>query len=72
MTRRLHEYAFDIKLTGAIRVRATSANMARKILRDELDCADSNLGAWPDGSPILANLSMTGRPVLYETDGEPT
>ena len=64
------EFAFDVTLAGALRVNAPTEAEARRILRDRLDCADSNLGAWPDGSPMLAELSLTGTPSLYEIDGE--
>lgn len=66
----IHEYAFDIKLLAAVRVKATSEDMARRHLFECLDAADSNLGAWPDGSPILAEVSMDGEADLYEIDGE--
>lgn len=63
------EFAFDIVLNGALRVNAPTEVEARKTLAAVLDCADSNLGAWPDGNPILAELSLTGNPSLYEIDG---
>lgn len=69
----LHEFAFDIVLVGAVRVKALTEEGARGHLQACLDCADSNLGAWPDGSPILAELSLdleSRRPHLYEIDGE--
>ena len=64
------EYAFDITLAGALRVEAESEEEARRILFEAIDCADCNLGAWPNGDPILAELSLRGEPVLYEVDGE--
>ena len=67
-----HEYAFDVKLVAAFRVTAPDEATARAILRDCLDCADSNFGAWPDGSPILAEATMDAEADLYEIDGEPT
>lgn len=65
------EYAFDCVLTVALRVTANSEAEARAILNDKLDCADSNFGAWPDGSPILgeASISDDSAPDLYEIDG---
>jgi hypothetical protein len=69
----LREYAFDVKLFAAIRVKAHSAAEARATLRDNLDCADCNGGAWPDGSPILFEATVDDdEPYLYEIDGEPT
>ena len=66
----IHEYAFDITLAAAMRVKAVNEEQARKLLYDMLDAADANLGAWPDGSPILAEVSLDGRPNLFEIDGE--
>lgn len=65
-----HEYAFDVTFVGALRIKAASEAEARATLADCLDCADSNLGAWPNGDPILAELSLRGEPSLYEVDGE--
>lgn len=79
----IHEYAFDITLIGAVRVRACDEATALAALRLHLDGADANLGAWtggPDaGKPILAEVSLVttdadpgvGPPSLYEIDGEP-
>lgn len=76
-----HEYAFDCTLVVSLRVKALSEDAARKVLSHYLDSADANLGAWADGSPILAEVSLVtsatdpgpfGRPRLYEIDGEAT
>lgn len=73
----LHEYAFDCALACAIRVNAHSEPAARDLLREQLDAADANLGAWPDGKPILCEVSLLlggtihVPPSLYEIDGEP-
>jgi hypothetical protein len=64
------EYAFDIKLLAAVRVKATSEREARRMLNDYLQAADCNFGAWPDGSPILAEASIDGEADLYEVNGE--
>jgi hypothetical protein len=69
MTTELHEYAFDVKLLAAIRVKAANETEARELLSQHLNCADTNLGAWPDGSPILAEASIDGEADLYEVDG---
>lgn len=66
----VREYAFDVKLMATIRVKASSEDEARALVRDHLDCADANLGAWPDGNPILAEASMDGEPDRLEIDGE--
>jgi hypothetical protein len=66
----LHEYAFDVKLLAAIRVKAKSLDEARAMLNEHLQCADANFGAWPDGTPINAEASIDGDGDLYEVDGE--
>jgi hypothetical protein len=68
-----HEYAFDLKLDVALRVRAATFEAAVKILKERLDCAEANLGAWPNGDPILCEASLNGEvtpEMLYEIDGE--
>lgn len=65
-----HEYAFDVKMLAAIRVKAATETEARAMLREHLDCADTNFGAWPNGDPITAEASMDGEADLYEIDGE--
>lgn len=63
------EYAFDLTLASTIRVKANSAAEAVALLKQNLDAADCNMGAWPDGSPILAECSIIGDPSLFEVDG---
>ena len=68
----IHEYAFDCTLTAAIRVKATSEAEARGIMKGTIDSSSANLGAWPNGDPILCEISLdtidAGSP--YEIDGE--
>lgn len=64
----LYEYAFDLDLVCALRVNAPSHEAALLMLRDKLECADSNLGAWEDGNPILSEISLRGTPRLYGTN----
>lgn len=70
----VHEYAFDVFLTTAIRVKATSEIEARRTLAAEIDANSANLGAWSNGDPILAEVSLAYlTPItLYEIDGKPT
>lgn len=66
-----HEYAFDVKLFAAVRIKAESEGAARGILMDNLQCADCNGGSWPNGDPIIFEASVDdGEPYLYEVDGE--
>lgn len=70
-----NEYAFDCYLICAVRVKAPDEVTARRQLHAALDAADSNLGAWPGGAPILAEVSLVTEaveaapPVLYEING---
>lgn len=67
----MHEYAFDVKLFAALRVKARTEEEAREKLRAALDCADAHFGQL-DGEPLTAEASLDGVPELYEIDGEPT
>lgn len=68
----IHEYAFDICLAGALRVKAESEEEARTLMWMLLDTASANLGAWPGGEPMLCEVSIAEgtRPSLFEVDGE--
>ena len=70
MSTQTKEYAFDVKLLAAVRVKATTAAGARKLLTEHLDAADCNGGSWPNGDPILFEASMDGEADLFEIDGE--
>jgi hypothetical protein len=71
-----HEYAFDCVLSCAVRVKGRDETAARATLKEQLDASDANLGQWPNGDPILAEVSLIlGGPIdvpprLYEIDGE--
>ena len=65
------EYAFDVKLFATIRVKATSEAEARTLLRKQVDAADTNFGAWPNGDPIIGEASVDDdHPELIEINGE--
>lgn len=66
----MREYAFDVKLFAAIRVKADSETAARKLIQDHIDATTANLGAWPNGDPIICEVSTDGVHDLYEIDGE--
>lgn len=53
-------FLFDVKLFASVRVPADSPEEAERLLREHLDCASCNAGAWPDGSPILFEASPDG------------
>lgn len=65
------EYAFDVRLFATIRVEAQSEEEARALIREHLDAADANFGAWPNGDPILAEASVDDHEMpLIEINGE--
>lgn len=67
-----HEYAFDIDLSAAVRITATSEKEARAKLRGFFDCADCNAGMLDD-KPVTFEASLIeGRASLYEVDGRET
>ncbi len=63
------EFLFDCKLFAAIRVKARSREQAEAMLREAIEAASCNAGAWPDGSPILFEVSIDGELDLIEVDG---
>jgi hypothetical protein len=54
----MKEFTFDIKLFAAITVKAETEKEAFEMLLEHTECADCNLGTWPDGTPILAEASV--------------
>jgi hypothetical protein len=66
----MKEYAFDCTLKAAIRIKAASRAEAEATIRDVLDGASCNGGAWPNGDPILFEASLDGGLSLYEVDGK--
>lgn len=70
MSDTLNEYAFDIELAGALRVKATDEADARAQLAEAIEAADTNFGAWRNGDPILGETSLRGTPSLYQVNGE--
>lgn len=68
-----HEFAFDLKLNVALRVTAKGFDDAVKKLKEKLDCADANFGAWDNGNPILGEATLNGpvtKDTLFEIDGD--
>lgn len=66
------EFAFDMTLTGALRINAKDETEARAKLARYLDCADTNFGADDEGNPLLGEVSLDTSlaPSVYEIDGE--
>jgi hypothetical protein len=68
----MKEFLFDVKMQAAIRVQAETEEEGRKMLGEALDCADGNVGSWPNGDPITCEISMAEDPQLAEaSDIEP-
>lgn len=51
-----HEYLFDVKLFASVRVRAPSVAAARALI-EAIDASTANLGSWPNGDPIVCEVS---------------
>jgi hypothetical protein len=64
------EYAFDVQLAAALRVRAKSQAEAESLIRRMLDAASCNAGCWPSGDPILFEASVAGPLSLFEVNGQ--
>ncbi|ABF12909.1 hypothetical protein Rmet_6050 (plasmid) [Cupriavidus metallidurans CH34] len=58
-TTEIHEYAFDVRLSCAVRVKATSKAEAIKLL-DRIQGNSANLGSWPNGDPGTHGRSLRG------------
>lgn len=61
------EYLFDVKLFASFRVPANSEVEARRMLTELMDCASINVGALPDGSPLIGEGSTDGEAYFVET-----
>jgi hypothetical protein len=64
----MHSYLFDVTLAAAVRVEAPDVGTARGWLYEQIDCATANLGAFPNGDPMLAEVSVHGAIVLASVD----
>jgi hypothetical protein len=70
-----HEYAFDVKLAGVVRVRADSLENARSAMESALDCANLNVSfSDPLGRVEITEASVyvddVCGPQLFEVDGK--
>ena len=67
-------FTFDLTLSAALTVDAPDDIMARKMIVECLECADTNFGAWPNGDPILGEVSVDqSMPIIlaFVDDKEP-
>ena len=65
-----HEYVFDLTLTATVTLTAVDETTARAVIRDRIDGTSANLGAWPNGDPILCEVGIEGALDLSEVDGD--
>ncbi len=54
--RPVREYLFDVKMFAAIRVKAKSKDEAIALI-EGINANTANLGAWPNGDPIICEIS---------------
>ena len=66
---KLREFAFDVTLAAAIRVQAASLEEVHTIVKTTIEASDANLGSWPNGDAILAEVSVDGEADLFEING---
>lgn len=68
----MHDYLFDVKMFAAISIEAASEAEARQMLKDAIDGKSANFGAWPNGDPIICEVSLDEpeNDDLIEIDGE--
>lgn len=66
------QFTFDMRMVASITVAAGTAEQARQWLIDALEAANTNFGAYPNGDPILGEVSLADDvgPVLSMIDGE--
>lgn len=63
----MNEYHFDVKMFAVVTVMAETQAEAR-VLIDAVGTGHANLGSWPDGSPILADVTTDGEAYLLGQD----
>ncbi|MDO8983028.1 hypothetical protein [Cypionkella sp.] len=66
----MNEYLFDVQLISAIRVKARNEQSARAEVVVSLECTTANLGAFGNGDPIIAEVSVDSIIGLAEINGE--
>jgi hypothetical protein len=66
----LHKFAFDLRLIAALRVKAPTLAAARELITKTIDAKRAELGEWPNGDPIIAEVSVADdEPIsLFQAD----
>ena len=71
----MHEYAFDVKMSALVRIKANDQEQAERALTRALDCASLKLpGQDAAGEAIITECSIdvddADYPFLFEIDGK--
>lgn len=54
----MNEYTFDASVIATFRVKADSEDEAVQLMYEKLYCGRANFGIWPDGTPILSEVTI--------------
>lgn len=65
----MNSYLFDVKMLASLRVEAASEAEARRMVM-AIDANSGNLGAWPNGDPILCEISAHEAELIDDDDDE--
>lgn len=52
------QHSFDLQILTSVTVKADSEEEARDIIRDRMHGVEANFGAWENGDPIVAEISV--------------
>ncbi len=64
-------HTFDLSMNVTVTVpNAKAEDEAREVIEALFCDMDINMGAWPDGSPILGNANLIDAPTLVGINGE--
>ena len=64
------KFTMDVKLWATVEVQADSQAEAETLIKHHVDGSSANLGAWPNGDPIVSEVSQEGEIELIMIDGE--
>ena len=65
-------HTFDLTMNITVTVaHAKSEAEAREAIEVRFCDMDINMGAWPDGNPIIGNGNLIDAPTLVGINGEP-
>jgi hypothetical protein len=56
----MSKFTFSVTLLATFTVEASTEVEAEYLVREAIDGNTANFGAWPDGSPVLADVSIEG------------